>query len=52
MTNLLNIVKSIILKIYNIAPFGFGVIVGYIFKPEIKIVVDASILLVKGLLKL
>lgn len=52
MTKLLSILKSICLTIYNAAPLGCGVAIGYIFKPELKIVLDAGILLVKGLTKL
>jgi hypothetical protein len=48
----LNGIKSGLLKVYGICPFGFGIALGYYFRPELKIGFDLILGFVKGLLKL
>ena len=50
--NLLSKAKFLALKVYQSAPLLSGVILGYIFKPELKMIMDAGVDLIKGLLKL
>ena len=52
MSKLLNLLKTLITKIYSAAPLLSGVILGYVFKPELKIILDAGLYLAKKLLKL
>jgi hypothetical protein len=47
-----NAVKSGASKAYSFSPFAIGIVIGYVFKPEIKLVVDGAVSLVKGILKL
>ena len=52
MTNIWNKVKLVVVKVYSVAPFGVGVVAGYVLKSELKWAVDAVAALVKGLLKI
>lgn len=48
----LNLIKSVALKIYAAAPLLSGIVLGYIFKPELKLILNAGLDLAKKLLKL
>lgn len=48
----LNLIKSLALKIYSAAPLLSGIVIGYVFKPELKLILDAGLDLAKKLLKL
>lgn len=52
MSNILNVAKTICLKIYNLSPFLCGIAIGYIFKTEVKWLLDTGLTLIKVLVKL
>lgn len=50
--NIASKLKALSLKAYAAAPLLTGVVVGYVFKPELKMILDAGMAIVKGLIKL
>jgi hypothetical protein len=52
LSNLCNSIKSFALKVWAMAPYLCCVSIGYIFKPEIKFLIDAAADIIKGISKL